>query len=76
MKEIKVIDENTIYINDNGHKYILSWKINANGDYIAYCHGNGWYNTYYTEIGDEWMENAFCCLPMSVQKAFSFVRFN
>lgn len=75
MKEIKVIDESTIYINFKGQKFLLSWKIDSRGDYVSYCQGFNWDNYCYTEIGDDWREMAFICLPMKVQRELDFVKF-
>ena len=76
MKEIKVIDENAIYINFKGEKYFLSWCIDHNGNYVAYCQSYNWLEACFTEEGDDWREEAFCCLPMNIQRAFNFVTFN
>lgn len=75
MKEIKLIDKNTIYINFEGQKFLLSWRIDCRGDYVSYCLGDNWENSCYTETGDDWREMAFICLPMKVQRQFDFVRF-
>ncbi len=75
MKEIKVFADDAIYINFKGEKYFLSWRVDHNGNYVAYCQGYNWLEACFTEEGDDWREEAFCCLPVNVQRAFDFVKF-
>ncbi len=75
MKEIKVIDENTIYINFKGAKFLLSWKVDDEGYYVACAQGQNWYEEGRTQIGDDWREEAFDCLPSIIKRAFDFVKF-
>ena len=53
MKEIKVFADDAIYINFKGEKYFLSWRVDHNGNYVAYCQGYNWLEACFTEEGDD-----------------------
>lgn len=75
MKEVKVISDSAVFLNNNGDWYLLSKK-NCDGFVRASASWEGKSIPYHLTERDNWRRYAFTMLPYDVQQAFKFVDFD